>query len=85
MSLLATDDVSGLAVTGLGWTGGAILRRFAFGLSDRPSFTKKVVVQPFPAPSLSSQMFPCIRATNLKAPEKAIYNILASGIKCFRD
>jgi hypothetical protein len=43
------------------------------------------VVQPFPTPSLSSQMFPCIRATNLKAPERDhIYTILASEIKCFQ-
>jgi hypothetical protein len=36
-----------------------------------PSFTKNVVVQPFPMPLLSSKMFPCIRATNLKGPERA--------------
>lgn len=72
MSLLAIDDVSGPAAPCFSWAGGAILRRFAFGLlSDRPSFTKNVAVQPFPAPSLSSQMFPCIRVTNLKVPEKA--------------
>ena len=69
MSPLIIDDASGSAVPCFGWTGGMILRRFAFGLSDSPSFTKNVAVQPFPTPSLSSQMFPCIRVTNLKAPE----------------
>lgn len=85
MSPLIIDDASGSAVPCFGWTGGTILQRFAFGLSDSPSFTKNVAVQPFPTPSLSSQMFPCIRVTNLKAPERDhIYTILASEIKCFQ-
>lgn len=63
MSPLIIDDTSGSTFPCFGWTGGTILRRFA---SDSPSFTKNVAVQPFPTPSLSSQMFPCIRATNLR-------------------
>jgi len=83
MSPLIIDDASGSAVPCFGWTGGTILRRFAFGLSDSPSFTKNVAVQPFPTPSLSSQMFPCIRATNLKAPERAYIYFISVGNQMF--
>jgi len=83
MSPLIIDDASGSAVPCFGWTGGTILRRFAFGLSDSPSFTKNVAVQPFPTPSLSSQMFPCIRETNLKAPERAYIYYISVGNQMF--
>lgn len=54
----------------LGCRGAIILRgfAFAFGFLGVPSFTKNVAVHPFPTPSLSSQMSPCIKPTNLMEP-----------------
>lgn len=47
---------------------GIICRRRPLELSQRPSFTINVAVQPFPTPSLSSQMCPPMRFMNLNAP-----------------